>query len=379
MALDALALAHRPFVPSSPSHSRSARIASSPPSTFRAGSVSSIRSSMKSPSRRLMTALSALPTCSDPVGLGAKRTRRMTPTVSRLLDPAPGYSPGHDRPFVYARRRWPRGSTRRCCMRTTWRRCATSTATSSASALSATPASWRQRSGSTTAACCSSSRRSSSKPGRGRSVARRDRRRPHRVLGGRARRLATAASSGGRRHRAGDRLGRRPLDLLPRSSGNSVELGRGRHLAPVKAALLTWFAQHGRDLPWRRTNDPYAVLVSEVMLQQTQVERVVPRYERWPRSLADHCFARRRTSRRRDRRGGGARLQPARAQPPRAARFVSEHGWPEDLTSFPESVVTRPTRFAPSRSASRCCRSTRTSCAFANGRATSSTPSAGRR
>jgi len=45
--------------------------------------------------------------------------------------------------------------------------------------------------------------------------------------------------------------------------------------------LRRWFAQHARDLPWRRTRDPYAILVSEVMLQQTQVERVVPRFERW--------------------------------------------------------------------------------------------------
>ena len=46
----------------------------------------------------------------------------------------------------------------------------------------------------------------------------------------------------------------------------------------METALLAWFADHGRDLPWRRTRDPYAILVSEVMLQQTQVERVVPRY-----------------------------------------------------------------------------------------------------
>ena len=50
--------------------------------------------------------------------------------------------------------------------------------------------------------------------------------------------------------------------------------------------LLAWYARNARDLPWRRTRDPYAILVSEVMLQQTQVERVVPRYlewlERWP-------------------------------------------------------------------------------------------------
>jgi A/G-specific adenine glycosylase len=42
--------------------------------------------------------------------------------------------------------------------------------------------------------------------------------------------------------------------------------------------LLAWYAKHGRDLPWRRTRDPYRVLVSEIMLQQTQVDRVVPKY-----------------------------------------------------------------------------------------------------
>jgi A/G-specific adenine glycosylase len=45
--------------------------------------------------------------------------------------------------------------------------------------------------------------------------------------------------------------------------------------------LLTWFHRHGRDLPWRRTRDPYRVLVSEFMLQQTQVARVVDYYPRF--------------------------------------------------------------------------------------------------
>src|SRR4051794_1204572 len=45
--------------------------------------------------------------------------------------------------------------------------------------------------------------------------------------------------------------------------------------------LLRWYERERRDLPWRRTRDPYAILVSEVMLQQTQVARVVPRYEAW--------------------------------------------------------------------------------------------------
>jgi A/G-specific adenine glycosylase len=48
--------------------------------------------------------------------------------------------------------------------------------------------------------------------------------------------------------------------------------------------LLRWFRRHGRDLPWRRTRDPYQILVSEIMLQQTQVARVT---DYWPRFLAE--------------------------------------------------------------------------------------------
>ena len=53
-------------------------------------------------------------------------------------------------------------------------------------------------------------------------------------------------------------------------------------LSQLRRALGRWYRANGRhDLPWRLTRDPYAVLVSEVMLQQTQVERVRPRYEAW--------------------------------------------------------------------------------------------------
>jgi A/G-specific adenine glycosylase len=45
--------------------------------------------------------------------------------------------------------------------------------------------------------------------------------------------------------------------------------------------LLAWYRRHGRDLPWRHTNDPYHILVSEIMLQQTQVDRVLPKYAEW--------------------------------------------------------------------------------------------------
>ena len=46
-------------------------------------------------------------------------------------------------------------------------------------------------------------------------------------------------------------------------------------------SLLTWYHKNRRSLPWRETKDPYAILVSEVMLQQTQVKTVLPYYKRW--------------------------------------------------------------------------------------------------
>lgn len=49
----------------------------------------------------------------------------------------------------------------------------------------------------------------------------------------------------------------------------------------IREGLISWFAENRRDLPWRQTRDPYRILVSEVMLQQTQVDRVIPYYERW--------------------------------------------------------------------------------------------------
>src|SRR5438445_10619415 len=68
-----------------------------------------------------------------------------------------------------------------------------------------------------------------------------------------------------------------------RKSALSVETGARQRF---QHRLLKWYRQHGRDLPWRQTSDPYKILVSEVMLQQTQVERVIPKYheflERYP-------------------------------------------------------------------------------------------------
>src|SRR5580658_6286029 len=65
-----------------------------------------------------------------------------------------------------------------------------------------------------------------------------------------------------------------------------------RRLARI---LIRWFDQHARDLPWRRTRDPYAVWISEIMLQETQVKTVIPYYERWMKarpSIQDFARAR---------------------------------------------------------------------------------------
>jgi A/G-specific adenine glycosylase len=99
--------------------------------------------------------------------------------------------------------------------------------------------------------------------------------------------------------------------------------------------LLEWFAANGRDLPWRHTRDPYAILVSEVMLQQTQVERVVPRYlawlERWPtvEALASASPA----DVIREWQGLGYNRRGLNLH--RAARRIAESGWPDDLTELP--------------------------------------------
>ena len=99
--------------------------------------------------------------------------------------------------------------------------------------------------------------------------------------------------------------------------------------------LRSWHAEHGRDLPWRKTRDPYAILVSEVMLQQTQVERVVPRWHAWlarwpsPAALAGAAPA----DVIREWQGLGYNRRAVNLH--RAAQRVASGGWPADLTELP--------------------------------------------
>jgi A/G-specific adenine glycosylase len=103
----------------------------------------------------------------------------------------------------------------------------------------------------------------------------------------------------------------------------------------MQELLLAWFRENGRDLPWRRTTDPYAILVSEVMLQQTQVERVLPRWtawlERWPTPAA--LAAAPLSDVIREWQGLGYNRRAVSLH--RAAQVVAADGWPDDLTELP--------------------------------------------
>jgi A/G-specific adenine glycosylase len=103
----------------------------------------------------------------------------------------------------------------------------------------------------------------------------------------------------------------------------------------MEAALLAWFSASGRDLPWRRIHDPYGILVSEVMLQQTQVERVVPRWRRWlDRWPTVESFAAASPADAiREWQGLGYNRRAVNLH--RAAKQVAAHGWPDDLTELP--------------------------------------------
>jgi A/G-specific adenine glycosylase len=103
----------------------------------------------------------------------------------------------------------------------------------------------------------------------------------------------------------------------------------------VEELLLAWFSENGRDLPWRSTVDPYAILVSEVMAQQTQVDRVVPRWERWlDRWPTVHALAAASPADViAEWQGLGYNRRALNLH--RAARHIAGHGWPDDLTELP--------------------------------------------
>jgi A/G-specific adenine glycosylase len=114
-----------------------------------------------------------------------------------------------------------------------------------------------------------------------------------------------------------------------------VAAGRELTSGAVEAELLAWSRANGHDLPWRRRRDPYAVLVSEVMLQQTQVPRVVPRFERWLERwpTVEALAAAGLDEVIREWQGLGYNRRAVSLH--RAAVLVAERGWPDDLTELP--------------------------------------------
>jgi A/G-specific adenine glycosylase len=71
------------------------------------------------------------------------------------------------------------------------------------------------------------------------------------------------------------------------SPSGASPLPSSRRARALQQRLLSWYADNRRDLPWRHTTDPYAILVSEIMLQQTQVPRVAPRFVEWVEAWPD--------------------------------------------------------------------------------------------
>src|SRR5579884_2838522 len=71
------------------------------------------------------------------------------------------------------------------------------------------------------------------------------------------------------------------MDKQSQHSAPLVPLTQPDTVVRVHAQLLQWYEAEQRNLPWRATSDPYAILVSEIMLQQTQVERVLPKYQQF--------------------------------------------------------------------------------------------------
>src|SRR5881628_2817752 len=93
-----------------------------------------------------------------------------------------------------------------------------------------------------------------------------------------------------RKRRVGDRRSTRRAQSLGAVSRyaqakSDRQPARGPKTRSLVRPLLSWFRRHARELPWRRIRDPYAIWISEIMLQQTQVKTVVPYWRRWMRHL----------------------------------------------------------------------------------------------
>jgi A/G-specific adenine glycosylase len=109
------------------------------------------------------------------------------------------------------------------------------------------------------------------------------------------------------------------------------------HAAAIQSGLLRWYGDNARDLPWRRTRDPYRILVSEVMLQQTQVDRVIPYFDAFLTQFPDEQALARASTAEVIRlwRGLGYNRRAVNLQRAVAA-VIDEHGgvWPREIAAL---------------------------------------------
>lgn len=128
---------------------------------------------------------------------------------------------------------------------------------------------------------------------------------------------------------------------MSKKSTSSQQIAHPATIRAFQRRLIDWYRKHGRDLPWRRTRDPYAILVSEVMLQQTQVQRAMLYYDkflqRYP-TVADLAHA--TEGEVRETWEGLGYYARARNLQRTAQKIVEEHNGrfpknPEELTALP--------------------------------------------
>ena len=133
------------------------------------------------------------------------------------------------------------------------------------------------------------------------------------------------------------------------------------------------YTRNGRDLPWRRTTDPYSILVSEIMLQQTQVDRVIPRYLDGSSAGRPRRHSPRRRAADDLRAWQGLGYNRRALALHRAAKAIASDGWPDDLTRA--SRTSAPYTAAAIRNfalATTCCPTTSTSTASSGGQGSAS-------
>ncbi len=152
----------------------------------------------------------------------------------------------------------------------------------------------------------------------------------------------------------------------------------GRALATFRKQLLGWFRQFQRDLPWRRTRDPYRIWLSEIMLQQTRVAAAIPYYERFLQRFPDvHALAAAPPEEVLRLWSGLGYYSRARNLQKAAQQIVAKHGGMPCSTATSRASLRVSAQFgatSASRSVGKSCKKKRIACSNRNPRAIGTKP-----